>query len=326
MILVTGGAGFIGSNIAAALAGRAERVAVCDRFGKDQKWRNLAKHALHDIVAPDALDIWLERHADDIVAIIHMGAISSTAETDVDLIVRENVNLSLKLWDFARERGLAFIYASSAATYGDGAQGFSDDPSPQALARLRPLNPYGWSKHVFDRRVARDVAERRMLPRFWAGLKFFNVYGPNEYHKGGQRSVAHQLFEAVRDKGTIQLFQSHRAGIGDGGQARDFVYVSDCVRVIEWLLDTEVSGLYNLGTGSARTFLDLAEATFAAMGKSPQISFIPTPENLRAHYQYWTQADMTRLRAAGYDAPFMTLEQGVNDYITNYLATNDPYC
>jgi ADP-L-glycero-D-manno-heptose 6-epimerase len=325
MILVTGGAGFIGSNIAAALAARAERVTICDRFGAGDKWRNLAKHALHDVVAPEELSHWLERHADDMVAIVHMGAISSTTETDVDLILRENVALSIRLWDFARERGIAFIYASSAATYGDGAQGFSDDPSPQALARLAPLNPYGWSKHVFDRRIARDVAERRPLPRFWAGLKFFNVYGPNEYHKGAQRSVVHQIFEQVRDKGDVRLFQSHRDGIEDGGQMRDFVYVSDCVDVVLWLLDNEVSGLFNLGTGQARSFLDLAKATFAAMELTPNISFIPTPEALRAHYQYWTQADMTRLRQVGYSAPFMSLEEGVRDYVRGYLMQADRY-
>ncbi len=325
MILVTGGAGFIGSNIVAALAARAERVAVCDRLGSEKKWRNIAKHALQDVVTPDALDLWLERHADDLVAIIHMGAISSTAETDVDLILRENVTLSLKLWDFARERGIAFIYASSAATYGDGTQGFSDDPSPQSLSRLRPLNPYGWSKHVVDRRIARDVAERRMLPRFWVGLKFFNVYGPNEYHKGQQRSVVHQMFETIRDTGEVRLFKSHRAGIADGAQSRDFIHVSDCVNVILWFLDNEVSGLYNLGTGHARSFHDLALATFAAMEKAPTISFVPTPENLRAHYQYWTQADMTRLRAAGFDAPFLSLEDGVKNYVTRYLATDDIY-
>jgi len=325
VILVTGGAGFIGSNIAADLAARGDRVVVCDVFGADAKWRNLAKHDLYDAVAPDDLDAWLARHGGMLTAIIHMGAISATTEADVDVIVRTNIALSIKLWDYARDSGIAFIYASSAATYGAGGQGFDDDGTPAALGALRPLNPYGWSKAVFDRRVARDVEDARPLPRQWAGLKFFNVYGPNEYHKGAQRSVAHQMFEHIRDQGRVRLFKSDRADISDGGQMRDFVYVRDCSAVVLWMLDRGVSGLFNCGTGKARSFADLARAAFAAMGKPVQIDYVPTPDALKGHYQYWTQANMTRLRTAGYDAPFMDLDDGVADYIKTYLATDDPY-
>jgi ADP-L-glycero-D-manno-heptose 6-epimerase len=325
VILVTGGSGFIGSNIAAALAARGDRVVICDRFGNDHKWRNIAKHAVYDLVLPDDLDAWIARNPDDLAAIIHMGAISSTIETNVDLIIASNVTLSLKLWNLAIDRGIPFIYASSAATYGDGAHGFKDEANAAALARLRPLNPYGWSKHVIDRRIISDVAAKRPTPPVWAGLKFFNVYGPNEYHKGGQRSVVQQLFETVRETGRASLFKSHNPDYADGGQARDFVYVADCVQVVLWLLDHGVSGLFNLGTGQARSFHDLARAVFAAMGKQEHISFVPTPDNLRDQYQYWTQADMTHLRSVGYKAPFTSLEDGVSDYIKQFLAKDDPY-
>jgi ADP-L-glycero-D-manno-heptose 6-epimerase len=300
-------------------------VVICDRFGNEHKWRNIAKHAIYDVVLPQDLDAWVARNPDDLAAIIHMGAVSSTTETDVDLIIASNVNLSLKLWNLAIDRGIPFIYASSAATYGDGVHGFKDEANLTALSRLKPLNPYGWSKHLVDRRIIGDVAARRPTPPVWAGLKFFNVYGPNEYHKGGQRSVVQQLFETVRETGRASLFKSHHPDYADGGQSRDFVYVADCVQVVLWLLDHGVSGLFNLGTGQARSFYDLARAVFAAMGKQEHISFTPTPDHLRDQYQYWTQADMTHLRSIGYKAPFTPLEDGVADYISQYLAKADPY-
>jgi len=327
MIVVTGGAGFIGSNLVAALAtGDGRDVAVCDVIGDGDKWRNLAKHALVDIIPPDELFDYLEEAAHEIDAIVHMGAISSTTETDVDWILANNFRLSLDLWGWCTRHETRFIYASSAATYGDGGEGFDDDGNTEALARLRPLNPYGWSKHLFDRRVAHLVASGARQPPQWAGLKFFNVYGPNEYHKGGQRSVAHQIFESATADQPVRLFKSHHPDYGDGGQMRDFVWVGDCVAVVQWLLaHPDVSGLYNMGTGHARSFADLARAVISAMGKAPDIEYIDTPPEVRSQYQYFTEARMERLYAAGYDAPFASLEDGIGTYVRDYLTADDPY-
>jgi len=326
MILVTGGAGFIGSNIVAALAARGEEVVVCDRLGSDQRWRNLAKHELHDIVTPEDLPGWLERHRGGVGAVIHMGAISSTSETDVDLIVANNVRTTLDLFRWCAETGTRIIYASSAATYGDGAQGFDDDARCESLALLRPRNAYGWSKHVIDRRIARMVERGRPLPPQWAGLKYFNVYGPNEYHKGSMQSVIARNYASIRSGRPMGLFRSRRADYPDGGQMRDFIFVHDCVDVVIWLLDHDnVSGLFNVGTGRARTWLDLAHALFDAAGMPRKIEFLDLPANLAEHYQYFTEARMTRLRDAGYKRPFTSLEDGVATYVRNYLATDDPF-
>jgi ADP-L-glycero-D-manno-heptose 6-epimerase len=326
MYLVTGGAGFIGSHLVASLAERGEAVVVCDRLHDDERWHNLAKHEIADLITPEALPGWLSSRAQRVKAILHMGAISTTTETNVDLIVENNVRLTLDLLRWCTESQVRFIYASSAATYGNGAEGFDDEFSSKALARLRPLNAYGWSKHVIDRRVARLVAERAALPPQWVGLKFFNVYGPNEYHKGTMQSVVVQNYARVAAGESLRLFRSHHPEYPDGGQRRDFVYVRDCVNVIEWLLNTpHVSGLFNLGTGSSRTWLDLARAVFAAAGRKELIEFIDMPAPLIAKYQYFTEARMTRLRAAGYEQPFTSLEDGVADYVQRYLATSDRY-
>ncbi len=326
MILVTGGAGFIGSNLVAGMAQAGlGPVAVCDVFGHDAKWKNLAKHPVHEVVDPADLSEFLKRQGSSIDAVFHMGAISATTETDVDLIMRTNLTLSQVLWRFCQQAGCPMIYASSAATYGDGSQGFTDSNDAAALAALQPLNPYGWSKKLFDD-FAIAEATKGSAPPFWAGLKFFNVYGPNEYHKGGQRSVAHQLFEQIRDTGQVRLFKSHHPDYGDGGQLRDFVHVDDCVKLMIWLLrERPLSGVYNCGTGKARSFKDLALATFAAMDRDAKIDFIDTPEGIRRHYQYFTEADMSRVRSTGYDANVMSLEDGVAGYIKDFLATDDPY-
>jgi len=326
MIIVTGGAGFIGSNLLAALEARgAGELAVVDSFGSDEKWRNIARREPAAIVAPDDFFAW----AGDgrrVKAVFHMGAVSSTTERDVDLIVRRNVTFTLALWDWCARAGARLIYASSAATYGDGSAGFDDDGDPAALARLRPLNAYGWSKHLIDRRVARAVAEGRPTPPQWAGLKFFNVYGPNEYHKGSMRSVVAQIHPVAAAGGAARLFRSHRDDIPDGGQKRDFVSVDDCVDVMLWLYDTPaVSGLFNLGTGRARSFLDLARAVFAARGEAPRIDWVDTPEAIRATYQYFTEARMDRLRRAGYPGQFTPLEEGVARYVRGHLMAADPY-
>ncbi|WP_336977788.1 ADP-glyceromanno-heptose 6-epimerase [Brevundimonas nasdae] len=328
MIVVTGGAGFIGSNIVARLtAETAYDVVVCDRLETADlaKWKNLAKHAIADFWSPEELFEQLERHADRIEAVVHMGAISSTTEPDADLIMRTNFTLSRDLWDWCAIRGSRMIYASSAATYGDGETGFNDDDDAESLAQLRPLNAYGYSKMLFDQYAVRQ-ADRGLAPRQWAGLKFFNVYGPNEGHKGGMKSVVAQIWPKVAAGETVTLFRSHNPNYADGGQMRDFVYVDDVVDIIEFLLQSpQVSGIFNAGSGQARSFADLARATFDAAGKTPSIDYVDTPLSIRDRYQYFTEARMDRIRAAGFEGQSTPLEEGVRRYVQDFLATSDPY-
>ena len=325
MLLVTGGAGFIGSNVVAALndAGRSD-VVVCDLLGQDGKWRNLAKRQLADVVPPAELPEWLNGRTLD--AIIHLGAISETTATDGDLVTETNFRLSMRLLDWCTTSATPFIYASTAATYGDGAQGFRDDPSIAALKALRPMNLYGWSKHLFDMAVAERVARAERLPPQWAGLKFFNVFGPNEYHKGAMMSVLARRFDDIKCGRVVQLFKSHREGIADGDQRRDFIYVDDVVRVMMWLLSTpSVSGLFNVGTGKARSFKDLMLSAYAALGVKPNIQYIDMPEAIRGSYQYFTQGDVDRLRGAGYNGGFTALEDAVALYVKNHLDRADRF-
>ena len=323
---VTGGAGFIGSNIAAKLAeDRALDVVICDRLHEAElgKWRNIAKHPIGDFVAPEQMFEWLEKRWRDIDVVIHMAAISSTTEADADKIMHSNFTLSRDLFRWCTDRQRRLIYASSAATYGDGGQGFEDDNDLEALIALRPLNMYGWSKALFDLFAARQAA-RDYAPPQWAGLKFFNVYGPNEEHKHSMKSVASQIWPQVREGHAVQLFKSYREDVPDGGQKRDFVYVRDVVGVVEWLFgNPQVNGVYNLGTGEARSFEDMARALFAAAGKNAAIDYTPMPPAIRDKYQYFTQARMERLRSAGYDRPFTGLEDGIADYVRSYLSQPD---
>jgi ADP-L-glycero-D-manno-heptose 6-epimerase len=326
MILVTGGAGFIGSNLVAELDDRGDEIAVCDTLGRDQKWQNLRKRRLAAVIPPAGMFDWLRDNAGRVSAVVHMGAISATTASDADLTVESNFTLSQRLWDWCTVHRVRFVYASSAATYGDGARGFVDDDSSAALAKLRPLNLYGWTKHLFDRRVAQLRDSGAPSPPVWIGLKFFNVYGPNEYHKGDQKSVVAGLYPRVSAGEPARLFKSYLQGYADGGQLRDFVSVRDCCRVILWGLTAATqSGVFNVGTGQARSFADLARCVFAAIGREPVIEYIDMPESLRPRYQYFTRADMTRLRAAGYTLPFQSLEDGVRDYVTGYLGQPDPY-
>ncbi|MGY3367606.1 ADP-L-glycero-D-manno-heptose 6-epimerase [Bradyrhizobium sp. GM2.4] len=325
MLLVTGGAGFIGSNVVAALneAGRSD-VVVCDFLGNEGKWRNLAKRQLLDIVPPAELPDWLQGRKLD--AVIHLGAISATTATDGDLVFETNFRLSMRLLDWCTANAVPLIYASSAATYGDGEAGFDDDSSVSALKKLRPMNLYGWSKHLFDLAVAERAANGEKLPPQWAGLKFFNVFGPNEYHKGSMMSVLARRFDDVKAGRVVQLFKSHREGIADGDQRRDFIYVDDVVRVIMWLLAMpSVSGLFNVGTGKARSFRDLVLAAYAALGASPNIEYIDMPEQIRGSYQYFTQSEVGRLHRAGYNGGFTTLEDAVKAYVGDYLDRPDRF-
>jgi ADP-L-glycero-D-manno-heptose 6-epimerase len=325
MMLITGGAGFIGSNLHAALAARGDESIIVDRLRSAGKWRNLRGHPPESIMPPEELAAFLDRHP-PIEAVIHLGAISETTATDGDLVWQSNVALSQMLWSWCAHRGVPFIYASSASTYGDGSVGFDDDFSLAALQKLRPLNLYGWSKQAFDLWVAREVAAGRPRPPQWAGLKFFNVYGPNEYHKGRMVSVVKVKHDEIRAEGVARLFRSDRPDIADGAQARDFIWIDDVVAGILFLLaNPRVSGLFNLGTGTARSYADLARAVFAASGVSEHIEFIPMPEALRGQYQSFTEARMERLRAAGFTHRFTTLEQGVTEYVQNFLTQPDPY-
>nr|WP_209856909.1 ADP-glyceromanno-heptose 6-epimerase [Rhizobium herbae] len=316
LIVVTGAAGFIGSNIAHSLASDGASIVACDWFGTDNRWRNLAGVRLEDIISPENLMAWLARNLGAVEAIVHMGAISATTERDVDRIVSNNVRLSLDLWDHCRLNDVTFVYASSAATYGDGSQGFTGDDSETGLAKLAPLNPYGWSKHVVDRRIAADVARGKTVPLRWAGLKFFNVYGPHESHKLDMRSVIHQIWPDVVAGEPIRLFKSHHPDYADGGQMRDFIHVDDCVHVVRRVLDAPtIGGIFNVGTGQARSFRDLAVAAFTAAGAPPQIEYVDMPECLRGRYQYFTQADTTRLVSSGLAPNFQSLEEGVTSYV-----------
>ena len=326
MILITGGSGFIGSNLVAALSERGlGPLVICDRMDSDQRQANIAKHNVAEIIEPGALCSWLDAHTDLVKTIFHLGASSATTEMDYKFLLDNNFGVSLGLWRWCAEHGAAFIYASSAATYGDGSLGFDDSNDIAELSRLRPLNPYGWSKQLFDVQ-ALLLSEAGYRPKQWAGLKFFNVYGPNEYHKGGQQSVALQLHDQISRSGRAQLFKSHHAEYEDGGQLRDFIWVGDCVDIMLWLHEnTSVSGVFNCGTGAARSFLDLALACFAAMEVEPAIDYIDTPKAIRDQYQYYTEAKMDRLRRAGYSLPFTSLEEGAALYIGNFLTVNDRY-
>ena len=325
MLLVTGGAGFIGSNVVAALndAGRAD-VAVCDLLGHEGKWRNLAKRQLADVVPPQELPDWLKGRRLD--AVVHLGAISDTTATDGDLVIETNFRLSMRLLDWCTAQATPFIYASSASTYGAGAQGFRDDPSLSALKALRPMNLYGWSKHLFDLAVAERAARGEKLPPQWAGLKFFNVFGPNEYHKGTMMSVLARRFDDIKAGKAVQLFKSHREGIADGEQRRDFIYVDDVVRVMMWLLATPgVSGIFNVGTSKARSFKDLMCAAYAALGSVPDIQYVDMPQSIRDSYQYFTESDGDRLLRAGYNGGFTPLEAAVKTYVRDFLDSADRF-
>lgn len=325
MILVTGGAGFIGSNLVAALLGRGATVAVCDHLG-GEKWRNLRKHKVAEVVEPDQLLGWLGRHDLPFEAIFHLGAITDTAERDAEKLMRVNVELPMAIWRHCAKVGTPLYYASSAAVYGDGSRGFADGCEDRVSKRYKPLNPYGMSKWAFDRLAVGEIARGEPAPPSWVGFRFFNVYGPNEYHKGAMQSAIAKNYRALARGGAMRLFRSANPDYRDGEQLRDFVYVEDCVAVMLWAMDRRPpNDIYNVGSGRPRTWLDLAAAMFAAIGLPPKIEFVDLPKEIRRGYQYRTCADLERLRGAGYRAPFTELEAGVGDYIGRYLSASDPY-
>ena len=327
MIIVTGGAGFIGSNLLGALeaAGAADLV-VCDQLLSGNKWRNIAKRSLRDIVTPDAILAYIDTHAGQIETIFHLGAISSTTATDGDEVVKANFSFSVALWQACARHGIAFIYASSAAAYGDGAHGFTDSNDLAAHRRLRPLNLYGWSKWLFDGWVLQSVERGLATPAKWAGLRFFNVFGPNEYHKGTMQSLVAKIVTGHVPGVPVRLFKSYRADFADGWQLRDFIAVDDVIAAMLWLDDRPGSaGILNLGTGVARSFHDLAVAAVQACGDRPVIEYADMPQPLRSAYQYYTCADMRRLRGLGYDRPFTPLEDAVTRYAQDYLLAPDRY-
>ncbi len=314
-ILVTGGAGFIGSNLAQALCARdTHRIVVCDALGTGEKWRNLLGAPIADFVAPSDLFDWLALQPEAPETIVHFGSHASSTETDAGALVASNHTFSSLLWRWATEHGSRFLYASSFGVYGNGEHGFADGEDLAAMAQLRPVHPQGWSKLLFDRFAATEALGGR-APSQWAGLRFFNVYGPNEAHKGDQRSVIHKAYPNALHDQPVKLY---RAPAGNPPMMRDFIHVDDAIAVTLWLLDhPEISGIYNVGTGVARSFEDMAHSVFAALGKAPHIKPIEMPSEVERIYQYHAQADLTRLRAAGYEGEFRGLEKGVKDYLAH---------
>ena len=319
MIIVTGATGFIGSNLLVEMEKRGfNDIIAVDWFGNSEKWKNIETLFSTRFIFPEQLDDILKCYEKRIEAIIHLGGISSTIETNADLIVKNNNQLSIKLYEFCKSLNIPFIYASSAATYGNGSKGFSDNDDIEYLKKLKPQNLYGWSKCYIDRLIAQDLSKNKNTTQV-VGLKFFNVYGPNEYHKKGQTSVMYKFYKELRDTHKIKLFKSYHTAYRDGEQQRDFVYVDDCVDVILWMLaHSSVKGLFNVGTGQARTFIDIANIINSHFDNIADIEFIEMPLALQRHYQYYTCADISKLRMVGYKNTFHTIEEGINKYI-NFL-------
>jgi len=314
--VVTGAAGFIGSCMVNKLNNKGlTNIIVVDDFSNPLKNHNLDHKSVVGHVHRDEFINWLQKHRSEVDSVFHLGARTDTTEFDVEIFNRLNLNYSKQVWTVCSEYGIPLLYASSAATYGMGEHGYVDDHS--VVESLRPLNPYGESKNDFDA----WALQQENAPPFWAGMKFFNVYGPNEYHKGRMASVILHAFKQIHETGGVKLFRSHRSGFADGMQLRDFVYVKDVVDVLYFMMHTKPqSGLYNLGTGKARAFLHLANAVFHALEIPEKIEFVDTPLDIREKYQYFTEADMTKLKTvAGYPAPFYTLEEGVYEYVTEFL-------
>lgn len=326
MIIVTGATGFIGSNLLAIMEGRGyDDIVVVDSFGHEGKWRNVAKRGPLSFVLPDQLETLLETSHGSVDAVLHLGAISSTTETDVDKIVANNFQLTVRLYRYCRDCGIPLIYASSAATYGGGEHGFVDRDDVGFISSLRPLNPYGWSKNAVDKYIFNDMLHTGKSGQV-VGLKFFNVYGPNEYHKGMQMSVVRHFYEQFRTTGKVRLFKSYRDDCPHGEQRRDFVWVGDCVDVMLWMLEHgDVNGLFNVGTGHATSYNTVARSVAESMGVKAEIEYIDMPDSVRNQYQYFTEADLTKLRSVGYDRAMTGVPDGVAEYVGCYLSQQDNY-
>lgn len=321
MIVVTGAAGFIPSCLITKLNEEGfNAIVAVDDFSRTEKEPNFSGKKIMHFVERREFPQWLRNNAIETEFVFHLGARTDTTEQNVELFNELNLNYSKDIWNICTEFQIPLVYASSAATYGNGDEGYNDDHAE--IPTLKPLNPYAHSKHDFDL----WVLNQEKAPFFWAGLKFFNVYGPNEYHKGKMASVIFHAFNQIKATGKMKLFQSHRNGIAHGHQQRDFVYVKDVVSVCYWLMHhRKHSGIYNLGSGTARTFLDLVNSTFAAMSIEPNVEFVPTPIEIRDSYQYFTEANMGKLINIGYPIPFTRLEDGVADYVKGYLADRRYY-
>lgn len=321
VILLTGAAGFIGSYLLGYLNKKGfSNIIIADDFSEEDKWFNFDSKQFIAKVEREQLFEWLKKEQPQIDFVFHLGARTDTTEFDYSVHEKLNVQYSKSIWNYCADKNIPLVYASSAATYGNGDLGYNDDH--EIVEKLQPLNPYGISKNEFDKWALKQAAQ----PPFWAGLKFFNVYGPNEYHKGRMASVIFHSFNQVKSTGKVKLFRSHKPDFKDGQQLRDFIYVEDVARVCYWLMENPIaSGLYNLGTGKARTFEDLVKATFTAMSREPVIEYIDMPEDIRDKYQYFTEADMTKLRVAGYEEKFYSLEDGVADYVKKYLLKKEYY-
>ncbi len=321
MIIVTGAAGFIGSCLISRLnADNFNYIIAVDDFSNEQKKRNLAGKKIKEYVNREAFFAWLDQNYDEVEFLFHIGARTDTTEFDRSIFDHLNVNYSKAVWQRCHQYQIPLVYASSAATYGLGELGYEDNET--VIPQLKPLNPYGESKNDFDKWVLQQTEK----PFFWAGLKFFNVYGPNEYHKGRMASVIFHAYRQICATSAMKLFKSHHPDFKDGEQMRDFIYVKDLIEVCIYLMYyRRNSGIYNLGSGKARTFLDLANTTFQALQTPAHIEFIDTPADIRDNYQYFTQATMNKLRSIGYSQPFHSLEQGITDYVTNYLVPNTYY-
>lgn len=320
-ILLTGAAGFIGSYLLGFLNEKGfTDIIIVDDFSDEDKWFNFDAKQFASRVEREELFDWLAATDRGIKAVFHLGARTDTTEFDYSIHEKLNLEYSKKIWQYCAEKRIPLVYASSAATYGAGESGYKDDHALPAI--LKPLNPYGVSKNEFDK----WALQQSMTPPFWAGLKFFNVYGPNEYHKGRMASVIFHAYNQIRKTGKVKLFRSHKPEFRDGEQLRDFIYVKDVAAVCLWLMEHQPgSGLYNVGTGKARTFNDQVRAIFTSLDLPTQIEYIDTPADIRDKYQYYTEADMSKLRQAGYDQPFSSLEEGVLDYVKNYLVKRSYY-
>ena len=327
MYVITGGAGFLGSNLAAGIEERGMgEITVVDRFQTDSRWRNISKRSLREIVFPEKLFDYLNCFSEEVDAVIHINYTGFVDEKNVDALIDERVHLTFRLWNWCAEHQKPFIYDSTAGVYGNGSLGFKDDDSAEALAKLNPMSAEAWTKLFLDRKLVDTINRGDAAPPQWIGLRCFNLYGPNEYHNTRHQSIIPRVYTAAKNGKLFPLFKSDNPKYKDGDQMRDFMWIKDTVDVILWLMEHKnVSGLFNIGTGQARTYADVVKAVYLALGEEPEMDFMDLPADVKGQYQYFTQADIQKLRTAGYTKPFTTLEDGVKQYVLDYLEQSDPY-